>query len=168
MVHASACAVQRNNRKVQRCGCCLQPLPLRGFDEECRGFIAEQYEVTGLNIHSQSTPTRIEKQSDGSLTLHVKKKDGQEEAIEGLETILMATGRSPNTQNMNLEKVSSRCKMLWCWIVICANPPESMPHIAPTTSIALRLMTAFACESECFSERVGGRVGGGVSGWVSE
>ena len=107
MVHASACAVQRNNRKVQRCGCCLQPLPLRGFDEECRGFIAEQYEVTGLNIHSQSTPTRIEKQSDGSLTLHVKKKDGQEEAIEGLETILMATGRSPNTQNMNLEKVSS-------------------------------------------------------------
>ncbi|KAL0024238.1 hypothetical protein WJX77_010882 [Trebouxia sp. C0004] len=82
-----------------------QPLPLRGFDEECRGFIAEQYEVTGLNIHSQSTPTRIEKQSDGSLTLHVKKKDGQEEAIEGLEAILMATGRSPNTQNMNLEKV---------------------------------------------------------------
>ncbi len=85
--------------------CCLQPLPLRGFDEECRNFIAEQYEVSGLNIHSQSTPTRIEKKEDSSLTLHVKKKDGQEEAIEGLETILMATGRSPNTQNMNLDKV---------------------------------------------------------------
>ncbi len=114
MLAASASAVQHNIRKVQRRGFCLQPLPLRGFDEECRGFIAEQYEVTGLNIHSQSTPTRIEKQSDGSLTLHVKKKDGQEEAIEGLETILMATGRSPNTQNMNLEKVScvARCFVL--------------------------------------------------------
>ena len=86
----------------------VQPLPLRGFDEECRKFIAEQYEVHGLNIHSESTPTRIEKQSNGSFTLHVKKKSGQEEAIEGLETVLMATGRSPNTQNMNLEEVCQR------------------------------------------------------------
>ena len=85
--------------------CRLQPLPLRGFDEECRKFIAEQYEVAGLNIHSQSTPTRIEKKDDGTLTLHVQKKSGEEEAIEGLEVVLMATGRSPNTQNMNLEKV---------------------------------------------------------------
>ena len=90
--------------------CCLQPLPLRGFDEECRSFIAEQYEVSGLNIHAQSTPTSIEKKSDGSLTLHVKKKDGGTEAIEGLEAVLMATGRSPNTQNMNLEKVSDSAR----------------------------------------------------------
>ena len=84
---------------------CMQPLPLRGFDEECRKFIAKQYEVAGLNIHSESTPTRIEKQSNGSFTLHVKKKSGGEEAIEGLDTVLMATGRSPNSQNMNLEEV---------------------------------------------------------------
>lgn len=83
----------------------VQPLPLRGFDEECRQFIAEQYEVAGLNIHSESTPTRIEKQNNGTFTLHVKKKAGGEEAIEGLETVLMATGRSPNSQNMNLEEV---------------------------------------------------------------
>ena len=90
----------------------LQPLPLRGFDEECRQFIAEQYEVSGLKIHSESTPTRIEKQSNGTFTLHVKKKAGGEEAIEGLETVLMATGRSPNSQNMNLEEV---------WLPLC--PP---------------------------------------------
>lgn len=82
----------------------LQPLPLRGFDEECRKFIAEQYEVHGLNIHSQSTPTKIEKKDDGSLSLHIKHGD-KEEVIEGLEVILMATGRNPNTQNMGLEKV---------------------------------------------------------------
>lgn len=119
---------------MQRRGCCLQPLPLRGFDEECRGFIAEQYEVTGLNIHSQSTPTRIEKQSDGSLTLHVKKKDGQEEAIEGLETILMATGRSPNTQNMNLEKVScvARCFGLYQSIVFCNSTKKCHTFINKT------------------------------------
>ncbi|KAL3151737.1 hypothetical protein ABBQ38_012716 [Trebouxia sp. C0009 RCD-2024] len=82
-----------------------QPLPLRGFDEECRHFISEQYQVSGLNIHSESTPTCIEKQSNGSFTLHVKKKSGGEETIEGLDTVLMATGRSPNTQNMNLEEI---------------------------------------------------------------
>ncbi len=154
-MHASACAVQHNTRKVQRCGCCLQPLPLRGFDEECRGFIAEQYEVTGLNIHSQSTPTCIEKQSDGSLTLHVKKKDGQEEAIEGLETILMATGRSPNTQNMNLEKVN--CVARCCGLGLCFVQIHQKIATHPrTTSNALRLMIAFACESECVSEWVGG------------
>ena len=82
----------------------LQPLPLRGFDEECRKFIAEQYEVHGLNIHSQSTPTKIEKKEDGTLSLYVKKGD-QEEVIEGLEVVLMATGRSPKTQGIGLEEV---------------------------------------------------------------
>lgn len=82
----------------------LQPLPLRGFDEECRKFIAEQYEVHGLNIHSQSTPTKIEKKEDGTLSLYVKKGD-QEEVVEGLEVVLMATGRSPKTQGIGLEEV---------------------------------------------------------------
>ena len=92
----------------------LQPLPLRGFDEECRKFIAEQYEVHGLNIHSQSTPTRIEKKEDGSLSLHIKHSD-KEEVIDGLEVVLMATGRNPNTQNIGLEKVQIQAILLCSW-----------------------------------------------------
>ena len=109
----------------------LQPLPLRGFDEECRKFIAEQYEVHGLNIHSQSTPTKIEKKDDGSLSLHIKHSD-KEEVIDGLEVILMATGRNPNTQNIGLEKVHHSA-LSWfvllckCWC--CASSGHAQPSV---------------------------------------
>ena len=47
----------------------MQPLPLRGFDEECREFLRDQYTQAGLKIHHTSTPQSIEKGADGKFTL---------------------------------------------------------------------------------------------------
>jgi glutathione reductase (NADPH) len=51
-----------------------QPKPLRGFDEEVRDFVTEQYGVHGLNLHPTASPTKIEKGADGKLTLTAESK----------------------------------------------------------------------------------------------
>lgn len=81
-----------------------QPQPLRGFDEECRQFITEQYEAKGLNLHPESSPEKIEKNADGTLTIHLKKKSGESYSIGGLDQVLMATGRKPNTAKLGLKE----------------------------------------------------------------
>ncbi|KAK9795924.1 hypothetical protein WJX73_005162 [Symbiochloris irregularis] len=82
-----------------------QPLPLRGFDEEVRNFMSEQYQQHGLNLHPQHTPVKIEKAADGTLSLTAEDKDKQKVTLGGFDHVLMATGRQPNTQNMGLEEV---------------------------------------------------------------
>ena len=47
------------------------------------------------------------KNEDGTLTLHLKKKSGEKVVLEGLDQVLMATGRKPNTGKLNLDRVSS-------------------------------------------------------------
>ena len=51
-----------------------QPKPLRGFDEEVRDFVGEQYALHGLNLHPTASPTRIERGPDGKLTLTAESK----------------------------------------------------------------------------------------------
>lgn len=83
----------------------LQPLPLRGFDEEVRQFVAEQYEQHGLNLHPEATPTEIQKGADGKLTLISESKTHGKVVLEGLDHVLLATGRKPNTKNLGCEEV---------------------------------------------------------------
>ena len=51
-----------------------QPKLLRGFDEEVRDFVTEQYQLHGLHLHPTASPTRIEKGPDGKLTLTAESK----------------------------------------------------------------------------------------------
>merc|ERR1712012_1468493 len=43
-------------------------LPLRGFDEDCRRFIARQMEFKGVHLHPLHNPVRIEKETSGKYT----------------------------------------------------------------------------------------------------
>ena len=83
----------------------LQPQPLRGFDEECRNYVSEQYSGKGLKLHPECTPEKIEKQEDGKLSLHIKSKSGETIKLDGFDQVLMATGRKPNTDKLGLKEV---------------------------------------------------------------
>lgn len=87
---------------------CAQPLPLRGFDEEVRNFVAEQYGVHGLNLHPAASPVEIRKDADGKLTLVAESKKDGKIVLEGLDHVLMATGRKPNTRGLGCEEVRSQ------------------------------------------------------------
>ena len=67
----------------------------------------EQYALRGLHLHPGTSPERIVKNDDGSVTLYSKTKDGRE-VVETADHVLMATGRKANTDNLGLEKVR-RC-----------------------------------------------------------
>ncbi|KAI8107190.1 hypothetical protein M9434_001834 [Picochlorum sp. BPE23] len=83
---------------------CRQPAPLRGFDHEVRKFVAEQYELNGINLHMLRQPKSIVRKPNGKLELTVKCAVGKhpDEVLEA-DQIMLATGRRPNVANLGLE-----------------------------------------------------------------
>ena len=77
------------------------PLFLRGFDGDVRETVRDELSKKGINLHCNSQPKSIEKQSDGSLL--VAFEDGTT-----LETdlVLCATGRKPAVDDIGLENVN--------------------------------------------------------------
>ena len=67
--------------------------------------MAEQYELHGLHLHPEATPTEIQKGTDGKLTLIAESKRDGKVVLEGLDHVLLATGRKPNTKNLGCEEV---------------------------------------------------------------
>ena len=70
---------------------------LRGFDRECRAFLAQEMEKKGVTLRFNASVNKIEKQN-GGLTADL----GPGGSLE-TDLILYATGRRPNTQGLGLE-----------------------------------------------------------------
>lgn len=71
---------------------------LRGFDEDIRHFLADEMRKQGIDLRFNANIARIEKEDDG---LCADLEDGKELRAD---VILYATGRSPNTKGLGLEK----------------------------------------------------------------
>lgn len=81
-------------------------LPLRGFDDDCRRFLARQMEISdGVKLHPETTPICVEKQENGLYTVRTKTSNGSESAIADCDEVLMATGRHANVWELGLENV---------------------------------------------------------------
>ena len=87
-------------------------MPLRGFDEEIRAYLLEQVQARGINVLAEQVPQSIVKKGDVKKG-DVKKGGGFEvnfgEASKTYDLVLMATGRKPNTQGLDLEKAGVEC-----------------------------------------------------------
>ena len=70
---------------------------LTGFDDDVRGFIANEMRKTGVNLQLKSEVEAITKTSDG---LVVALKNGDSLTVD---TVLYATGRVPNANGLGLE-----------------------------------------------------------------
>ena len=95
---------------------------LRGFDEEARGLVAEAMRARGIDLHlgtnivemavAENAPApgsfqgrvgeRMVEAGDGAGPYWVKATNGKEQVFD---TVLFATGRSPNTAGLGLEAV---------------------------------------------------------------
>ena len=72
---------------------------LRGFDDEIRHFVAAEMVKNGLDLHLNTDVVAVHQRDDG---LHVELQGG---ATVVADTVLYATGRVPNTQDLGLETV---------------------------------------------------------------
>ena len=72
---------------------------LRGFDDDVRGFLAKQMAQHGVDLRTGVRPAAIER-ADGALRVVL----GDGTALPA-DTVLMATGRRPNSAGLGLESL---------------------------------------------------------------
>lgn len=72
---------------------------LRSYDQEIVGKLQEMGEAKGIKYRLNAPLEKIEKNDDGSVTVHFK--DGGEP--QTADVIMVATGRIPNSNNLGLE-----------------------------------------------------------------
>ncbi|MGB1200317.1 MAG: glutathione-disulfide reductase [Cognaticolwellia aestuarii] len=73
--------------------------PLRGFDNMLSDTLVEQMAKHGPTLHTMSVPTRVEKHTDNTLTIHLD--NGK--TVGPVNTVIWAIGREPATDNINIE-----------------------------------------------------------------
>ncbi|HEY5598670.1 MAG TPA: glutathione-disulfide reductase [Kiloniellales bacterium] len=69
---------------------------LRGFDDDVRDTLAGELVIKGIDLRVETTIDRIEK-TGGGLRLHLSGGETLE-----VDTVMAATGRRPNTENLGL------------------------------------------------------------------
>lgn len=72
--------------------------PLREFDDMLSDYLVEEFKTTGINLHTQYTPQRVEKNADDTLTLVAE--SGEKITSERL---VWAIGREVNVDGLGLE-----------------------------------------------------------------
>ena len=58
---------------------------------------ADKVEKTGMNVHKSSNVKKVEKNSSGSLTVHI---DSLDKPLENVDVLLWAIGRHANTEHL--------------------------------------------------------------------
>jgi glutathione reductase (NADPH) len=77
---------------------------LRTFDPMVQDAVTNEYERLGVHIHKNSSQSKIEKdEKTGKLTIDYKDANGEGQ-LENLDHLIWAIGRSPEVDNLGLEK----------------------------------------------------------------
>ncbi|KAK7920306.1 glutathione reductase [Apiospora marii] len=76
---------------------------LRTFDPMIQEGVTNEYERLGVHLHKQSKQTKVEKDSNGKLSIHYTDSNG-EGKLDGVDHLIWAIGRTPATQDLGLEK----------------------------------------------------------------
>jgi glutathione reductase (NADPH) len=106
---------------------------LRGFDDDCRRFLAEQMKKKGIDLRFKADVAAIEKPAPGRLLARMS--DGTK--LECTH-VMFATGRAPNARGIGLEALSVRFDGKGA-ISVGANWQTSVPHIYAIGDVTDRL-----------------------------
>ncbi len=81
-----------------------------GFDPEAAKHTEGEFRRQGIQLKPDFSPVKVVKGKDGKLTMTAK-NNKDEEILDGIDYILMATGRKPATQGLGLDKVCGTAMM---------------------------------------------------------
>jgi len=77
---------------------------LRSFDPMIQDAILAEYQRVGIHVHTNSTQSKVEKdEKTGKLTLHYEDSNGKG-TLEGVDSLIWAIGRSPEVEDLGLDK----------------------------------------------------------------
>uniref|UniRef100_A0A0E0K6Q7 Glutathione reductase n=5 Tax=Oryza TaxID=4527 RepID=A0A0E0K6Q7_ORYPU len=126
-------------------------LPLRGFDDEMRSVVASNLEGRGIRLHPGTNLSELSKTADGIKVV----TDKGEEIIA--DVVLFATGRTPNSQRLNLEAAGVEVDNIGA-IKVDDYSRTSVPNIWAVGDVTNRInLTPVALmEATCFSKTVFG------------
>ena len=126
-------------------------LPLRGFDDEMRTVVASNLEGRGIRLHPGTNLSELSKTADGIKVV----TDKGEEIIA--DVVLFATGRTPNSQRLNLEAAGVEVDNIGA-IKVDDYSRTSVPNIWAVGDVTNRInLTPVALmEATCFSKTVFG------------
>ncbi|KQK01304.1 hypothetical protein BRADI_3g55030v3 [Brachypodium distachyon] len=126
-------------------------LPLRGFDDEMRTVVASNLEGRGIRLHPATNLTELSKTADG---IKVVTDKGDELMAD---VVLFATGRTPNTNKLNLEAVGVEVDQIGA-IKVDEFSHTSVPSIWAVGDVTNRInLTPVALmEATCFAKTVFG------------
>jgi len=121
---------------------------LRGFDEDVRSHIAQEFRQRGLKVALSCMHQKIEKREDGMLISHTA--DGH--TLES-EVVMFATGRSPHVKGLGLEKAGVKLNAKGA-VAVDDYSKTNVDHIWAVGDVTDRLpLTPVAIrEGQCFAE----------------
>ncbi|KAI1020756.1 hypothetical protein LB504_012061 [Fusarium proliferatum] len=77
---------------------------LRNFDPMIQESVTEEYERLGVKLHKRSQASKVEKDSNGKLTITYKDDQGNESVVSDVDNLIWAIGRTPETKGIGLEE----------------------------------------------------------------
>jgi glutathione reductase (NADPH) len=77
---------------------------LRNFDPMIQEAVTNEYERLGVKLHKRSQASKIEKDSNGKLTVTYKDDQGNESVVSDVDNLIWAIGRTPETKGIGLEE----------------------------------------------------------------
>jgi len=78
------------------------PTLLPNMDEECGKTLERSFKKMGIKVTTSASLTKIDNAVDGNIVYYTKNE--KEESISA-EYVLVAMGRTPNTESINIEKL---------------------------------------------------------------
>ena len=125
---------------------------LRGYDEQIRDRLLQISMTKGIDFKFNAPFRSIDKNADGSLTVHLENC----EPIEA-DAVLMATGRVPNTNGLGLEAIGVELDAQGAIKVDAANQ-SSVPSLYAVGDVTNRIqLTPVAIrEGQAFADSVFG------------
>lgn len=77
---------------------------LRNFDPMIQEAVTKEYERLGVKLHKRSQASKVEKDSNGKLTITYKDDQGNESVVSDVDNLIWAIGRTPETHGIGLEE----------------------------------------------------------------
>ena len=119
-----------------------QPVDTAGFDPEAAKHTEGEFKRKGIHMNPDFSPVKVVKDSDGKLTMTAKNNDDKETTLDGIDYILMATGRKPSTQGLGLEKVWQNSLLLLSLLAMFMDCHTTSGHC----SKKIKALTAKTCD----------------------